>query len=188
MKLFRAVAKERAEVAKRQGCDQEAVALHEVARQHLEDALAIFEEIDDRYMQAITHGAIGSHCRDLDMLHEAETEMRMALEIARRLKSAEEIHSIQCQKLSRLLSGNPDRLDEAEAYNREAMCLLERLKRPQGVAHCKLNFARIAEQKGELEVALAYAKDAEKLFLAVGAKQDVAYELSRLTALKNDIC
>lgn len=181
------VAKERAEVAKRQGCDQEAMALHEVARRHLKDALTIFEDIGDRYLQAITHGAIGSHFRDLDMLDEAETEMRMALEIARRLESAEEIHSIQCQKLSRLLSGNPNRLDEAEAYNREAMCLLERLKRPQGVAHCKLNFARIAEQKGELELALAYARDAEKLFLAVGAKQDVAYELSRLTALKNDI-
>lgn len=182
------VAKERVEVEKRQGRDQEAIVLHKIARRHLEDALAIFEDIGDRYMQAITHGAIGSHFRDLGMLDLAEAEMRAALEIARRLDSAEEIHSIQYQKLSRLLSGNPSRLDEADAYNREAMCLLERLKRPQGVAHCKLNFARIAEQKGELERALAYAKDAEKLFLAVGAKQDVAYELSRLTTLKNDSC
>ena len=51
------VAKERAEVEKRQGRDQEAIVLHKTARQHLEDALPIFEDIGDCYMQANTHGA-----------------------------------------------------------------------------------------------------------------------------------
>ena len=66
--------------------------------------------------------------------------------IASRLKNSEELQSIMCQKLAKLMTGLK-RLPEAEEFNLRAENILVLLRRQVGVAYCKLNLARIAEQR-----------------------------------------
>jgi hypothetical protein len=71
------------------------------------------------------------------------------------------------------------RLPEAEEFNIQAEKILLQLRRQVGVAYCKLNLARIAEQCKDFKKALAYAKEAT-LFVQYGDRGEIAADLQRI--------
>ena len=146
------------------------------------EALAMFEKAKDPYQIAITRGTWGSLKRDLREYKEAEKNMREALRIARMLKNAEELVSINCQKLTKLMI-ELGRLPEAEEFNSQAEAILTHLRRQVGVAYCKLNKARLAERRGAYAESLAFAIEAEDLFVRFGDKQEIADDLKRIQLL-----
>jgi tetratricopeptide (TPR) repeat protein len=151
----------------------------EESKELLLEALNIFNNSDDDYQLAITNGTWGSLHRDLRKYKEAEASMREALRIASGLKNAEELQSVQCQKLTKILI-ELKRLPEAEEFNLKAENILVQLRRQVGVAYCKLNLARIAEQREDLSKALVYAKEAETLFVQFGDRREIAADLQRI--------
>lgn len=179
LRLLGLIAKERAErMSKDNG--EERSRLQGQAHRQLLQALSIARVAGDRHLEAITLGALGSLFRDLGELAQAEVYLQDALRLARNCPHGEEIHTVMLQKISRLLSRQEQRLEEAESYNREAMTILQRLKRPVGVAHCKLNLALMEEQRGLYASALAYAEEAAEIFSRVGSKEDVRQVIIRL--------
>lgn len=178
IRLLGLIAKERADRLEPETSERNQ--LHFEAAVKLEEARNIFEEEHNLALIAITDGALGSLLRDMGQLAEAEVAMLRAKVVAKNLVNGEEIQTILCQKLSRLLAQQDDRLNEAETYNKEAMSILARLRRPVGVAHCKLNQALIEEKRNAMLAAVAYAEEAERIFIRAGAKQDVELVLNRL--------
>jgi len=145
----------------------------------LTEALRRFNDIGDAYQLAITLGTWGSLSRDLRNYQEAESSLREALRVLSPLPNAEELRSIMCQKLAKLMI-ELNRLPEAEEYNIQAEAILARLRRQVGVAYCKLNLARIAERRSDFKRALDYAKEAEVLFVQYGDKREIAADLQRI--------
>jgi tetratricopeptide (TPR) repeat protein len=142
-------------------------------------ALRLFKESSDNYHLAITHGTWGSLNRDLSNYPEAESSMREALRIASGLKNAEELKSIMCQKLTKLMIES-NRLPEAEDFNTQAEAILGQLRRQVGVAYCKLNRALMAERRNDFNKALDCAKEAETLFVQYGDRREIAVDLQRI--------
>jgi len=48
------------------------------------------------------------------------------------------------------------------------------------VAYCKLNKARMAEQRNDIKQSLDYAKEAETLFVQFGDRREIAADLHRI--------
>ncbi len=159
-------------VNKEKGCLDEAEGL-------LNKAVEKFKQCDNKYYLAIAWGSLGSLARERGMLNDGEEYMKQALDLAGALPNSVELKTVFLQKMARLMVAM-DRLEDAEAYNREAMSELTILKRQLGRAHCKYNLALIAEKRGNLDEALAYAEEAAELFLHYGAKEDIAEDLARI--------
>lgn len=151
----------------------------EPAKELLEKSEKIFQATGYVHFYAITLGSIASLNRDLKNYIIAEDLLIEALKIAKSIRNTEEICSIFLQKLCKLMI-HQNKLEDAEAYNREALIILSRLKRQAGEAHCKHNIALIAEKRGDLEQALAYINEAAKLFFVFGAKEDILDDLERI--------
>lgn len=165
LRLTAQVAKERKEMAK--------------AKQLLSESLKIFKKADDEYQLCITYGTWGSLNRDLSNYKVPESNLREALRIASGLKNAEELKSVMCQKLTKLMI-ELDRLSEADEFNMQAEAILSQLRRQVNVAYCKLNQARIAERRKDLKKALDYAIEAEVLFVQYGDRREIAADLQRI--------
>lgn len=138
-----------------------------------------FEKIDARYFLAITYGTLGSLMRDYKQYDKAEQYLLKAIDIASGLPNTEEILSIFYQKMSKLMMVC-NRLDEADAWNRKALKILNILRRQVGRAHCLLNLALISEKKANFHQALAYVNEAAELFAYFGAKKDIDLDLKRI--------
>ena len=95
------------------------------------------------------------------------------------LNNAEELQSVFCQKLTKIMI-ELKRLPEAEEFNTQAEIILVQLRRQVGVAYCKLNQARIAEQRNDFKQALFFAKEAETLFVQYGDRREIATDLQRI--------
>lgn len=149
------------------------------AMAHLRNSLKFFCRLQDEYQLAITYGTLGSLNRDMKNYSEAEKNMLEALRLTKGLKNSEELRSIMCQKLTKVMI-ELNRLDEADEFNRQAEAVLFQLRRQVGVAYCKLNKARIAEKRGNLMEALECAKQAETLFVKFGDKREIASDLKRI--------
>ena len=139
----------------------------------------IFKIIGERYYLAITMGSLASLKRDQKDYDTSERYLSEAIEISKSLKNSEEITAVFLQKMTKLLV-KTGKLDEAENFNRESYAIDCRLKRAVGIAHCKLNLFLIAEERGDLTQALAYANEAAGLFSQYGSKEDISEHLNRI--------
>gem|GEM_PF-1312817 len=149
------------------------------AERHLKRAEESFVQTGNTHFLAITYGSLGSLYRDLEKYDEAQRNLEMALEISKKALNTWEIQTVFLQKLARLMVC-VNRLEEAEAYNLEALSILSKLNRPLGEAHCKYNQALIAEKMGDLAKSLAYIEEAARLFLVFGSKEDITDALERI--------
>jgi tetratricopeptide (TPR) repeat protein len=145
----------------------------------LEQAHADFVRLNDRRWLAINFGALGSLERDSGDYQKAEAHYRSALEILQTLDGVEHLIETICEKMSGLMI-RMNRLVDAESFNHNALQILQKLKRQCGVAHCKLNLARIAERRGDIPEAANLVKEAADLFKAFGAPQEARLDLDRI--------
>lgn len=155
------------------------------SRELLDQSLTMFNQCDDRYYQAITLGSLSSLNRDMGKIEMAEDFLVQEQVILDELPNAEELKGIFYQRMPAILIKQGNILD-AEAANDLAREINRTLKRPIAVAYCKKNDAIISEAKGELSLALAFAREAETIFLQYGKKEDISQDIARiLDKIKN---